>query len=123
MKDKLYFENVIGIGDLYLEHIFLDYDKEPVFFTCIDEHGLLYICLCAEIRGEQRWVISKSSIRILNAVVNGTMDMYSAFGLHENLYIVQRNMEGIETSRIESFSNVDPLDLPLKGTMLRCSQM
>lgn len=31
MKDKLYFENVIGIGDLYLEHIFLDYDKEPVF--------------------------------------------------------------------------------------------
>ena len=31
MKHELYFEHVITIGNLYLEHIFLQFEMEPVF--------------------------------------------------------------------------------------------
>ena len=120
MKDKLYFENVIGVGNLYLEYVFLEYEKEPVFFTCIDECGQMYICLCAEIRGEQRWIITKCNIQRMRAIINGTIDMFSVFEVHENLFLIERNIEGIERSRIEPFTDIDPLDLPVKGMMLSC---
>ena len=61
MKHELYFEHVITIGNLYLEHIFLQFEMEPVFFTCVDEKDNLFICLCSDIRGGQKWVISESS--------------------------------------------------------------
>lgn len=122
MKNNLYFENVMNIGNLYLEYVFLEFYKEPIFFTCIDESENMYICLCSEIRGEQRWIISECSIDSLQQLVDGTMDMGSVFKVYDNIILVKRNWEGKEESSVILSQNIDPLDLPKNGTLLKCNQ-
>lgn len=123
MKNELYFENVINIGNLYLEYVFLEFYKEPIFFTCIDANERMYICLCSEIRGEQRWIISECSLDVLRKVVTGTIDMASVFRVYEKVFLVKRNLEGKEESFVIASQNIDSLELPKEGTVLRCNQI
>ncbi len=122
MTANLYFENIVNIGNLYIEYVFLDFYKEPIFFTCVDDQKQLYICLCSEIRGEQRWIITKSNINILQEVVDGKMDMATAFKMNSTAFVVERTIEEKEDSFVVSSQDIDPLDLPKEGTLLRCNQ-
>lgn len=120
MINELYFEKVAGIGNLYLEYIFLEFCYEPIFFTCVSDNGNLYLCLCSEIRGEEKWVVSKCSIGTLQALINGEMDMVSALRIPEQLILITRDLQGFEQSRIIDAAKADPLDLPKAGTLLEC---
>ena len=42
---ELYFENVTGIGKLYLEYIFYEFGNEPLLFLCTDAGKNLYFAL------------------------------------------------------------------------------
>lgn len=121
MKNELYFKNVAEIGNLFLEHIFLEFDMEPIFFTCVDNHANLYLCLCSEIRGEQRWVISECKISTLHLLVMKKIDMSSALCFPEHLTIISRDLQGYEKSCVINTCDIDPLDLPKEGTLLKCN--
>lgn len=123
MINELYFENVAGIGNLYLEHIFLEFCYEPIFFTCVSDKGNLYLCLCSEIRGGQKWVVSKCNIDTLQALINGEMDMASALCMQEQLILITRDLRSTEQSSIIDTADADPLDLPKAGTLLECDTM
>lgn len=120
MKHELYFEHVITIGNLYLEHIFLQFEMEPVFFTCVDEKDNLFICLCSDIRGGQKWIISESSLYTLNRLITGNIDISSALCIPEHLVLIARDLQGHEKSCMINTCDVNPLDLPKAGTLLKC---
>lgn len=122
MRNEVYFENIEKTGDLYLDYIFLEYEYEPIYFTCVDDFDNLYLCLCSEIRGKQRWVISKSDTKILRKLLEQQLDMAEALCCFENVVIVDRDICGDEYSRWVEVDRVDELDLPKAGTMLRCDR-
>ncbi len=120
MKNELYFENVTEIGNLFLEHIFLEFGIEPILFTCVNDHDKLYLCLCSEIRSEQKWVISECCINTLLMLIMGKIDMSSALRIPKRLIIITRDMLGCEKSHMINTCDIDPLDLPKDGTLLKC---
>ena len=121
MKNNLYFENVCSIGNLYLEYVFLEYEEEPVYFTCIDEKNQIYLCLCSEIRGGQRWIISESNTAILEDLIEQRIDMADALCHFDEVVVLESDIEGNETGHLLKTTEIDELDLPKRGTMLRCN--
>lgn len=119
MKNELYFENVAGIGDLYLEYVFLEFEAEPILFTCVTRRGQLYICLCSEIRAEQRWLVSGCTLTMLRKLLMQQCDIRSAFCQNTELTVIRRNIMGEEESSVIGKASVDPLDLPESGVSLR----
>ena len=65
MNQSSYFNNIADIGSLYLDYVFNYFENEPIIFTCISEYGKIYLCLCSEIRKEQKWIISPCDIFII----------------------------------------------------------
>lgn len=119
MKNReLYFENISEVGDLYLDHIFFSFEDEPILFTCISEINELYLCLCTEIRYEQRWLVSKCKIETLRALIKEEIDVRTALCAQEQIVEVRLNLQCEETSKIIKVVELDELDLPKKGTFL-----
>lgn len=119
MKNELYFENVAGIGDLYLEYVLLEFEAEPILFTCVDRCGQLYICLCSEIREEQRWIVSGCTLTVLRKLLMQQCDIVSVFCQYAELTVIRRNIMGEEESSVIGKASVDPLDLPESGVLLQ----
>ena len=118
---EVYFEDVVNLGTLFIEHVFLEFEYEPIFFTCSDNNNNLYICLCSEIRGEQRWIVSKTSIENIQMMLEQKMDMASALNNSSRIVKIVRDRNGTESSEELSIDDIDELDLPERGTMLRCN--
>lgn len=121
MKD-VYFDNVIQVGNLYLDLIFYEFESEPILFSCVDEEKNLYLCLCCEIRYGQRWIITKYDTGILKALIGEKIDIATAFLMMPDVIVVDRNQQGNETSRIVKYDDIDELELPEKGTYITGSK-
>lgn len=68
--NNVYFENIDQVGKLYLEYVFYEFEYEPILFLCTDKNKNLYLCLCSEIRYEQKWIITKCNMDILKLLLN-----------------------------------------------------
>jgi len=78
MKNRdLYFREINEIGDLYLDFVFVEYE-EPILFTCIDNKSNLYLCLCSEIRGEGRWIITPTEVCVIKDMIQNNITIYDA---------------------------------------------
>lgn len=122
MMNNIYFENVNQIGNLYLDYVFFEFEFEPILFTCIDENKNIYLCLCSEIRGGQKWIITKTNTNLLTNLINEKIDIYSAFFVEDNLIIVTMDIQGNEKSTIIKTSDIDELDLPKKNVYIKCDK-
>ena len=123
MKNELYFENVTGIGNLYLDYIFLEFEYEPIYFTCTDESDQLYLCLCSEIRKSQHWIISKCNTDVLQHLINNEIDMAHALCVNTYVITIDRDLNGKEYVQKVPVSEIDELDLPKSGIMLKCDKI
>lgn len=114
MKVKAFFQDIPQIGDLYLEHVLLSFENEPILFVSSNEKSKIFLCFCSEIRGIQRWVVSESSIVILKDLINREIDIYSALGYRtdEFKYIIELKIDGSEECKPIQFNDIDELDLP-----------
>lgn len=119
---ELYFENVTGIGKLYLEYIFYEYENEPILFLCTDAGKNLYFGLCSDIRYEQKWIIMEINLSILKEMIEEEVDIASVFLAAKNLTIIIRDLQGYETSHVIEANTIDRLDLPKDGIFLRCDK-
>jgi hypothetical protein len=117
--NNVYFDNVIQIGKLYLDHIFYEFESEPILFTCVDEEKNTYLCLCSDIRYGQRWIVSKCSMITLKFLIEEKIDIASAFLANSNIITIDMDMQGNERSCIIEKEKIDRLDLPKEGTYLR----
>lgn len=119
---KLYFENVVEIGNLYLDYIIYEFENEPILFICKSENCNLYLCLCSEIRYEQKWIIVKCNPSILEKLAKKEIDIANAFLSSNDAIIIKMNLNGVEESSIVEMGNIDRLDLPEPGVFLRGDQ-
>lgn len=118
--NNIYFENAESVGNLYLDYIFYEFEKEPILFTCEDSRKRLFLCICSDIRYEQKWVIAPSSIAVLKALIEEKIDIASAFLKCPRVITVVMDRQGNESSRVIDVENLDRLDLPKEGTFARC---
>lgn len=119
---ELYFENVIGIGNLYLDYVFYEFENEPILFLCTDDKKSLYFCLCSDIRYEQKWIIMQTNLSVLKTLIEEEVDIASAFLASKNLTVITMDLQGSEKSYIVKIDEIDRLDLPKEGTFIRCNQ-
>lgn len=55
---------------IYIKHIFLEFEGEPIIFLCCDKEEKYYwICNCIEIRNAQIWIISDINIDELRSII------------------------------------------------------
>ncbi|KSV57563.1 hypothetical protein [Acetivibrio ethanolgignens] len=122
MKNNIYFENVTQAGTLFLDYVFYEFEMEPIVFTCVDKEKNLYLCLCSEIRYEQKWIISRCNVHTLKALINEEIDIASALCLSKTLVVATMDIHGKEKSSVIDTEAVDKLDLPKSGTFIRCDK-
>ena len=78
------FENVLDIGDLYSERVFLKLEDENILFVCKDNNDERYLCLCSEFRHMLKWVLCKITPENIVKLILKTIDIRSAFELSNN---------------------------------------
>lgn len=115
-----YFKNISTIGNLYLDHCFLTFEGEPILFTCVDNKENLYLCLCSEIRYQQKWIVSEINTSILRSLVEQKIDITDALTKKTTVVVISTDVGNVEHSTLIDTAQLDELDLPLKGTMLKC---
>lgn len=120
--NNLYFQNVNNIGNLYLDYVFIEFEAEPIIFTCRDDFNSLYLCLCSEIRNGQKWMVTKIDTKTLTKLVNDELDIASAFLINSFITSISMDMSGNESSKIVKKDDIDRLDLPKEGTCLNLSK-
>ena len=72
-----YFKNIPQIGDLVLDHIFVE-NGYPILFTCYSEEKI-YLCLCRTIYEEQKWIIAEINENLLESIINNKISIFEAF--------------------------------------------
>lgn len=123
MMERPYFEKVPDIGDLFLDFCFIEFEQEPIVFTCISADKELFLCTCSEIRYEQRWFISRTDVSTLRELIERKIDIKSAMcRARRHLMGVTMNLQGEETHKWVLTSEICELDLPKEGTFLRKSR-
>lgn len=119
---NIYFDNVARVGKLYLEYIFYEFENEPILFLCCDEAKKIYICLCSDIRYEQRWIVVESDMNTLKSLIKEEIDIASAFLTSKEAIVINMDLQGNESSYEIGIDKVDRLDLPKEGTFIRCDK-
>lgn len=122
MKNDIYFKGIKHWGNLYVEHIFITFECEPILFTCINEHNDLYLVLCNEIRNEYKWIIAPISINELEKLINKEIDLYTAFEKNGEFVIATMGCDGYERYTDETIDTIDKVELPDRGITLRCNE-
>lgn len=117
-----YFENVITVGNLYLAYILHEFENEPILFICSDDSKELYLCICSEIRGRMRWVVARCQDKILSDLVSQKIPIAAAFLLNDKVIVIEYDNEDGETSKVINSKEINLLDLPEEGLMLRVSE-
>lgn len=122
-SNNIYFNNVIGIGNLKIDNIIFDYEY-PVLFTCLDNSNKLYLCVCCEIREEQRWIVTKVDENILIKLLSDEITIWDAFNnRYDDNYIIRYFGEGKEEkSEKVKFKDIDKEDLPTKGEYIEAEE-
>lgn len=119
---ELYFENVTGIGNLYLDYVLYEFEKEPILFVCADTEEALYFCYCKEIRYEQKWLIVKATTAVLQELIEEEKEILEFIQSASKVIIITMDIRGCEDSVEVRAADIDPLDLPQPGTFVRCDK-
>lgn len=72
MKENLCFK--IDNSDLFLEHVLVEIDYIPIFYTCKDSENNKYIVMCIDI-DEETYIVAKTSNSKILDMLKGTITM------------------------------------------------
>lgn len=117
--EKIYFENVLNIGNLYLEHIYNTFEYEPILFTCSDDYNNLYFCICSDFRYTQKWIIVETDINILTKLVLGEIDILSVFTSKKKMIEAIKSASSDIAYELKDTNNINFLDLPKSKIYLK----
>lgn len=110
--NNLYFENLKKIGNLCIKQIFLEFENKPILFLCNDKDQKKYLCLCSEIRKNQKWIIVRCRKTVLSLLLDKEIDIRTAFLKEKELILVKKDLEGKEENFVVDWGGIDELDLP-----------
>ena len=95
---KPYFSDIPGVGCLDIDYIFFEAEC-PILFTCIDLEENLYLCICCDIRDEQRWIISPTTADKLIKLIKNKISLFDAF--HSDFVFVAVWKKDYQKEKIE----------------------
>lgn len=116
--NEAYFENVSGIGDLFLDKVFNTFEKENIVFICKDSRNENYLCICYEIRCCLKWVLCPISKISLLDLIYQNIDLKHPFLSADTIIEIIFDGEN-ETSKIWDTYDFDDKLLPNDNTFLR----
>ena len=113
-----YFRNIPQLGDLTLEHIFIE-NGYPILFTCVN-NDQRYLCLCCDTYVEQKWIISSITLDVLKQLVYNEISIYAAFKEYDGKACIATWKEGdkFESFTVLSCEQLEDEDLPDKSVLL-----
>lgn len=119
MSKKIYFQNVLDIGDLYLDRVLNVFEDENIVFTCTDKEDNYYFAVCYDFRDRIGWVLCRiDEIQTLIEVLFEMTDMYSIFKMASANLIEVIYESGIEKSKYINFKDFNKKYLPTPGICL-----
>lgn len=108
-----YFENVSGIGTLYLEKTFLKFEEENILFACLDDAGNRYLGVCYEMRYALKWVLCQVSKETILQMLKEQITVRECFEkVGEQLIVITYTKETGEMSEWKRLSEMDADVLP-----------
>lgn len=118
---KIYFENVLNIGDLYLEQILFSFEKMPIVFVCFDKENKKYLCLCDDCINEECWIFVEISNETLLKVLNDEITILDAFK-NKQVIIANSNFKGNIKYSLKEYNKISSDELPLKDQYLEMKE-
>lgn len=113
----IWFTNING-KKLELEQTLVEYNNEPMLFTCTDSNNVRYLCTCFDICLGFKWAIVEIPDHILYQMQNGQISIYDAFCIENaNKYIVKKRMPNYQES-VQKVSGFQDEMLPEKQIYL-----
>lgn len=114
---KPYFSDIPGVGCLDIDYIFFEAEC-PILFTCRDLEENLYLCICCDIRDEQRWIISPTTADKLIKLIKNKISLFDAF--HSDFVFVAVWKKDYQKEKIEkrNFNDINLQDIPDKEEFL-----
>lgn len=113
------FENILDIGDLYLERVFLRLEDENILFVCKDKNNERYLCLCYEFRHMLKWVLCKITPENIVKLILKTIDIRSAFELSSDEIINITYKNGTWSYEKVSFGRISNSIIPKRDVHIR----
>lgn len=89
--ENIYFENVVTVGNLYLEYILYEFENEPILFICSDDSKNTYLCVCFDFRRHARWVVARCPINILLMLLRRCLTINATFRLPDSVIVIDRD--------------------------------
>lgn len=117
-KNTICFQDILNIGSLYFDKCFIEFGGEPILFSCTDINSTPYLCLCSDIRLNQKWVISKTDINTLESLIKQEIDILTALTKNEKCVIIIQDIDGKEQKEYVNTHELNELDLPKMGVYL-----
>lgn len=116
---QAYFENIDGIGDMYLEKILLRFEEENVLFICVDDAGKRYLGVCYEMRYVLKWVLCQVSEEMFAQMLKKRITVRECFEkAGEPLLLITYTEETGEMAEWKPLSEVDANILPDEDLVL-----
>lgn len=120
--NEIYFENVLDIGNLYLEKIFNEFEGEYITFVCNDINDTKYFCVCYEFRTALKWIICKVTPETLGKLLIHKIDIKSVFDIEKKNLIQIIYNDGKEVTQKISMYDVKESIFPQYGIYLKPEQ-
>jgi len=114
-----YFHNVPSYGDLSIEYIIID-DVYPVLFVLTNALNKRFICVCCDVRQEQRWIINPVGHEELYRLLCNHITLMECFlvGSSNKVIAVHNYKTNTDNYRLVTRGELDANDLPVSGEFL-----
>ena len=115
--NDLFFSNVPSYGDLYLDAILLE-DVYIVLSILKNKEGKYFICICCEVRAEQKWIISPISKIEVHEFLTNKVPAKKFFEQGEKIMAVRNYKTKAESFSLLMSNEIDEKYLPSDDSYL-----
>lgn len=100
---------------LQCEFVIIEYDEDPILMVMRDDFGNLFLNLCSEIRGMNRWIVAPTSLDTLHHLINFDLTINDALrAVSRFAYVIERHGQDYSISKV-AFRDIPPRFLAKEG--------
>lgn len=113
MNKQYYFENVFDYGNLEIEYILVE-DNYPILFILTNDINQRFVCVCCDIRKEQRWIINPIDCEAILQLLHNKISLQRIFilGQAKKVVAIHNYKTGLDSYSLKNAEELDILDLP-----------
>lgn len=117
-NNKIYFENVLNFGDLYLDKVLFAYDNLPIVFVCTDKNYNYYLAICTDSICSLSWMLTSVSTSTLIDVLKNKIPVFKAFEVTDKkIILIDSNGKHLDCKE-QMLSEISEDELPDKNEYL-----